>query len=288
MKWVCLLGALQSVSALAQSISPGHYGTLSPKEQVRWSELETWRASERRDATILRLLIHDDYFRFGSSLTNLKERTIANWTSGPPVPEGQGPDKPGHLQIRLFGPNTAVVTVDDFIGNGRGDTLRVVHATDVWTKADGRWQLCAGYPVREQLGADVRAIRAGSAVLNRAYAVKDTALFGTLLTPDFQMTTGAGSRTGRIENMAGMARLLQKRPDLTLVFTPDKVEAGADTGAEAGTWTERWTEPDGPERRTATELGGSYLILWVKGSDGWRQKSLLLVPTFCKGGAYCR
>lgn len=131
--------------------------------------------------------------------------------------------------------------------------------------------------------SDVKAIRAGNAAMNRAYATKDTALLGTLLTNDFQMTTGAANRTGRIENMMGMARLLQKRPDLTMVFKPDTIDVGTRTGAEGGTWVEYWTEPDG-----RTELRGSYLIMWVKESQSWRQKALLLVPTRCIGGAYCR
>ena len=282
MKWVGIWGFLVTGSVVGQPISPGHYGTMTAEEQVRWSELETWRASERRDAATLRLLIHDDYFRMGSDGSKLKETTIARWTDGPPVPAGQGNDKPGNLRVHLFGPGTAVVTVDDFIGNDRGDTLRVVHSNDVWAKTDGRWQLCAGHPIREQLGSDARAIRAGSAVMNRAYATKDTALLGTLLASDFQMTTGAASRTGRLENMTGMARLVQKRPDLVIVFMPDKIDASSKMGAEAGTWREQWTESDG-----LVELRGSYLIMWVKQADGWRQKALLLVPTACKGGAYC-
>ena len=283
MKWVCVLGLLPSLTVFGQAISPGHYGALTAEAQVRWSELETWRASDRRDVATLRLLIHDEYFRLASDGAKLKEQLIARWTAGPPVAAGQGNDKPGNLRVHLFGTTTAVVTVDDFIRNDRGDTLRVVHSNDVWTKADGRWQLSAGYSVREQLGPDARAIRVGSTMLNRAYATKDTALLGTLLTPDFQMITGAGSRTGRAENVLGMARLLQKRPDLVMVFTPDKIDASASMGAEAGTWREQWTEPDG-----SVELRGSYLIMWVKQADGWRQKSLLLIPTFCQGGAYCR
>ena len=131
--------------------------------------------------------------------------------------------------------------------------------------------------------SDVEAIQAGNEVMNRAYATKDTALFGTLLMNDFQMITGAANRTGRIENMIGMARLLQKRPDLTMVFKPNTIDVGTSTGAEGGTWVEYWTEPDG-----RTELRGSYLIMWVKQSQSWRQKALLLAPTRCIGGAYCR
>ena len=131
-------------------------------------------------------------------------------------------------------------------------------------------------------GPDARAIRAGNTVMNQAYATRDTALLATLLAPDFQMTTGAASRTGRLENMTGMARLIQKRPDLVMVFSPDKIDASSKMGAEAGTWREQWTEPDG-----LVELRGSYLIMWIKQADGWRQKALLLVPTACKGGAYC-
>jgi hypothetical protein len=89
------------------------------------------------------------------------------------------------------------------------------------------------------------------------------------------MTTGAGSRTGRLDNVVGMARLVQKRPDLVMVFKPDKIEAGLEVGSEAGTWLEQWKEPDGPIEL----LGTTYLIMWVKQGDEWRQKVLLLVPT---------
>lgn len=278
-----LVALLLSWSACAQSVRPGHYGKLSPEAQVRWSELETWRASERCDSATLRLLLHDDYFLIGSDGAKLKARAIKRWTAGPPVPVGQGFDQPGHLRVHLFGSRTAVVTVDDFVRNEGGDTSRVVHSTDVWTKADGRWQLCAVYPVEEPLGADARSIRAGIVARNQAYATQDTILLGALLTSDFQMTSGAGSRTGRLENQVGMARLSQKRPDLVFVCQPRKVEIGKDLAAEAGSWTERWNEADGP-----TELGGTYLVMWVRQAVGWRQQAMLLVPTSCTGGAYCR
>jgi hypothetical protein len=37
----------------------------------------------------------------------------------------------------------------------------------------------------QSITVDVAAIRAGSVIMNRAYATKDTALLGTLLAPDF-------------------------------------------------------------------------------------------------------
>ena len=74
-------GIIQAVSAVAQPIRPGHYGTLPIAEQVRWSEEETWRASKRRDAVTLRLLLHNNYFCIGTTGPKLKEKTIACWAA---------------------------------------------------------------------------------------------------------------------------------------------------------------------------------------------------------------
>ena len=97
------------------------------------------------------------------------------------------------------------------------------------------------------------------------------------------MITGAMAASGRAANLAGFGRLLTRRPDLQFVFSPETVEASRDIGSEAGTWVERWTEPDGP-----VELRGRYQVMWQRAGGEWRQKVLLLVPTACTGGAYCR
>ena len=163
-----------------------------------------------------------------------------------------------------------------------GDTVRASHETDVWVKEGGRWQLYASTSTSEKLGPAVRAIRAGSARRNRAYATRDTAALVALLAPDFQLMTGAATASGRGASVAGFRRLLAKRPDLTLVFALETVDASQGMGSEAGTWTERWTEPDGP-----VELRGRYQAMWKLVAGAWLQKALLLVPTACTGGAYC-
>ena len=135
----------------------------------------------------------------------------------------------------------------------------------------------------QAVDSGVQAIRRGNAQRNGAYAARDTSALAALLAPDFQMITGAGAAAGRAANVAGFRRLLAKRPDLILIFTPESVEASLDMGSEAGTWAERWTEPDGP-----VELRGRYQVMWQLMGGAWLQKALLLVPTACAGGAYCR
>ena len=278
-----LLALAQEAAAqsAAGAVSPGHYGRLSPAEQVRWSEEEAFRASARRDSGRLRALIHADYFRLLSDGHKLKETSIRRWMQ--PAPPNLAPDAPANLRVRLLSPTTAITSFDDLRRTVAGDTLRVQHANDVWVKENGRWQLYAVTFRNEQAGPAVRAIRAGAVARNRAYAAHDTAGLAAGLAPDFQLLSGGGGASGRAANVASFRRLLGQRPDLQLVFTPETVEASSQTGSEAGTWVERWTAPDGP-----TELRGRYQVLWQLVAGTWVQKALLLVPTACTGGAYCQ
>jgi hypothetical protein len=268
--------ALAGCPALAQ-VRPGHYGRLSPEQQVRWSEEEAFRASARKDSVRLKELLHDNYFRLLSDGRKLKKPSIQRWVE--PDPPGFAPDTPANLRVTLASPTTAITTFDDLRRTTAGDTLRIQHASNVWVKEQGRWQLYAVTFRNEQAGAAVRAIRQGAARRNQAYAAHDSAAFGALLAPDFQLTSGAGSRAGRRANVLGF-QLLQQRPGLSFSCTPETVTAGNGFGSEAGTWTEQWSGPAG-----FVQLSGTYLAQWVLTANGrsWQLRALLLVPTACKG-----
>jgi uncharacterized protein (TIGR02246 family) len=133
--------------------------------------------------------------------------------------------------------------------------------------------------------SDEAMIRAARARSNAAVAAHDVEGVVGAMTPDCVALSSTNIRTvGREAARANYADIFKARPDVNFVRTPRTIEVNAAWGhaAEQGTWTGRWTAPDGPVR-----VAGSYFAKWVKTDGVWRIAAETFVQTSCAGGSYC-
>lgn len=133
---------------------------------------------------------------------------------------------------------------------------------------------------------DEAAIRTARARSNEAIAAHDVPGIVRYWLPDVHIVTSTSAQaTGRDANGDRMAQQFARRPDTVYVRTPAAVEVLTPwaVASERGSWTGRWTEPDG-----IVDIAGTYLAQWRRTSDGWRIQAELFVPTRCTGSAYCR
>jgi ketosteroid isomerase-like protein len=138
----------------------------------------------------------------------------------------------------------------------------------------------------QSANADEAAIRAARAHSNAAIAGHDVAGIASHWLPDVHIVTSTSAQaSGRDANGSRMAQQFERRPDTVYVRTPTAIDVLAPwaVASERGTWTGRWTEPDG-----VVEIAGTYLAQWRKTGDAWRIQAELFVPTRCTGAAYCR
>lgn len=130
--------------------------------------------------------------------------------------------------------------------------------------------------------ADIRAARAAS---NAAIAAHDVAGIARHWAADVHIVTSTSAQgSGREINGQRMAQQFARRADTVYVRTPVTVDvlAAWDVASERGTWTGRWTEPDGVVR-----IAGTYLAQWRRVAGAWRIQAELFVPTSCTGSSYC-
>ncbi len=132
---------------------------------------------------------------------------------------------------------------------------------------------------------DEAAIRAARGRSNAAIAAHDVAGIAGHWMPDVHIVTSTSAQaSGRDANGERMAQQFARRPDTVYVRTPMTVDvlAAWAVAAERGTWTGRWTEPDG-----VVDVAGTYLAQWRKVEGEWRIQAELFVPTSCRGSRYC-
>ena len=133
---------------------------------------------------------------------------------------------------------------------------------------------------------DEDAIRDQRAKSNAAIAAHDLAGIARAWAPDVHVVSSTSAQTaGSRDNQQRMARQFETRADTVYVRTPSTIEVFAPwaVAAERGEWTGRWTEPDGK-----LEIGGTYLAQWRKVDGRWVIQAEVFVPTYCRGGNYCR
>ena len=164
-------------------------------------------------------------------------------------------------------------------GGGRAAAGRVALPAVLW--------LCLAGPAAAQPAAapDEAAIRAARGRSNTAIAAHDVAGIAGHWLPDVHIVTSTSAQaSGRDANGERMAQQFARRPDTVYVRTPMTVDvlAAWAVAAERGTWTGRWTEPDG-----VVDVAGTYLAQWRKVEGEWRIQAELFVPTSCRGSRYC-
>jgi ketosteroid isomerase-like protein len=133
---------------------------------------------------------------------------------------------------------------------------------------------------------DAQAIRSARAASNQAIAAHDLDGIVRHWLPTVAIVTSTSVQaSGVADNRARMASQFGARPDTIYVRTPSAVDVFTawDVASERGDWVGRWTEPDGP-----LEIGGTYQAQWRRVDGTWRIQAELFVPTYCRGGAYCR
>ena len=106
-----------------------------------------------------------------------------------------------------------------------------------------------------------------------------------LAADDVEVVTPYRVISGRKNLVRHYEALVDKRPDLVQIFTPERVERNPrwKYAAERGRWSESWQE-QGEE----TELRGSYYALWKLRDGRWRLQSQIVTPTSCKGARFCK
>ena len=133
---------------------------------------------------------------------------------------------------------------------------------------------------------DENAIRTARERSNKAIAAHDLAGIAAAWMPDVHVVSSTSAQTaGRDQNRDRMSQQFTRRPDTVYVRTPVTIDVfpAWSVASERGTWTGRWTEPDGK-----LEISGTYQAQWRKVDGQWLIQAELFVPTRCQGSAYCR
>ena len=145
---------------------------------------------------------------------------------------------------------------------------------------------CAAVRAGAQPSDDERLIRQVRARSNAAIAAHDVAEIARAWLLDVHVVSSTSAQTaGAQANQQRMARQFEIRPDTVYVRTPNAVDVFApwNVASERGDWVGRWTEADGK-----LEIGGTYQAQWRKIDGRWLIQAELYVPTYCRGGEYCR
>jgi ketosteroid isomerase-like protein len=166
--------------------------------------------------------------------------------------------------------------------------MRVVRldSRKAWTAGIAAlWLAAAAVRAQAPPASDEAAIRAARQQSNQAIAAHDVAAIARHWLADVHIVTSTSAQaSGRDANGERMAQQFARRPDTLYVRTPSEVDVWPAwaVAAERGTWTGRWTEPDG-----VVQIAGTYLAQWRKVEGGWRLQAELFVPTSCRGSRYC-
>jgi ketosteroid isomerase-like protein len=131
-------------------------------------------------------------------------------------------------------------------------------------------------------------VRKRSAIWNTAFAQRDNSTLTSLFSEDAQMATAGGKFKNRAECTQLFEALFKRRPDVTWLNKPAKIEINPvwKVAYETGDWKEAWTEPDG-----RVEIKGKYFAMWLLNlNEGvWYLNAAIFTPQRCIGESkYCR
>ena len=129
---------------------------------------------------------------------------------------------------------------------------------------------------------DIRGLRQQ---FNEFVALRKMAGLGGLVSDDTQLIEPSRITSGKKNLVRAYESLVQKRPDLVLIFTPETVERNPrwPFAAERGRWYQSWQETGEP-----IEVRGSYYAQWKLKDGRWRIHSQIMTPVTCKGARYCK
>lgn len=131
-------------------------------------------------------------------------------------------------------------------------------------------------------------VRGRSAIWNTAFAQRDISRLTSLFSEDAQMSTAGGKFKNRAECAQLFEALFKRRPDVTWVNRPTKIEVNPvwKVAYETGDWAEAWTEADG-----RAEIQGKYFAMWLLNLEEgvWYLNAAIFTPQKCIGPSkYCR
>lgn len=144
---------------------------------------------------------------------------------------------------------------------------------------------CAQFTAKTQKGRGTTDIHGLRQQFNEFVALRKMAGLGGLVSDDTQLIEPSRITSGKKNLVRAYEGLVQKRPDLLLIFTTDQVERNPrwPFAAERGRWYQSWQEQGEP-----IEVRGSYYALWKLKDGRWRIHSQIMTPVSCKGTRYCK
>ncbi|GAB3345730.1 nuclear transport factor 2 family protein [Lysobacter tyrosinilyticus] len=144
---------------------------------------------------------------------------------------------------------------------------------------------CAQFATLTNKGGSEPDVRKQRQQFNEAIAMRKMADLGPLVSDDTQLIEPSRITTGKKNLVRAYEGLVQKRPDLLLIFTTETVERNPRWAfaAERGRWFQSWQE-----QGESIEVHGSYYALWKFKDGRWRIQSQIMTPVVCKGTRYCK
>jgi ketosteroid isomerase-like protein len=130
-------------------------------------------------------------------------------------------------------------------------------------------------------------VRKRSAIWSTAFAQRDIPALTSLFSEDAQIATAGIKLKNRAECAQFFEALFKKRPDVSWLNRPTKIEVNLvwKVAYETGDWKEAWTEDDG-----RAEIQGKYFAMWLLNlNEGvWYLHAAIFTPQRCIGESkYC-
>jgi ketosteroid isomerase-like protein len=129
-------------------------------------------------------------------------------------------------------------------------------------------------------------VRKRSAIWNTAFAQRDISSLMGLFSEDVQRSSAGSKCKNRAECVQHLESLFKRRPDITWLNKPTKIEINPvwKVAYETGDWKEAWSEPDG-----RAEIQGKYFAMWQLKEGVWYINAAVFTPLRCIGESkYCR
>jgi ketosteroid isomerase-like protein len=128
-------------------------------------------------------------------------------------------------------------------------------------------------------------IKSNGRIWDDAFNTKDTVTYFNMVDSAISITSVGGAAIGLLKFKMITSKLFGKRPDISMVFKPEKVEISEqmEIGYDTGTWAEVWTENGDTSK---SEIRGKYWRMWKKQNSDWKILAVTLTPLSCKG-SYC-
>lgn len=257
----------------------------------------------RDDTATLHRIYSDDYTVMSTiGLVKNKADVMQDFRSGNLKYESFTLDE---VKVRVYG-NTAVVTglSTQKARDKDQDISGQFYFTRVYVKQSGWWTSLRRGSMRKKLVLLALAIaathaqaqtsvskykdevRKRTAIWNTAFAQRDISTLTSLFSEDAQLSSAGGKWKNRAECAQLFEALFKRRPDITWVNKPTKIEVNPvwKVAYETGDWKEAWTEPDG-----RAEIQGKYFAMWKLNEGVWYINAAIFTPQRCIGESkYCR